>query len=340
MSIIMSEQKTATALLVEDDSSWKEILCELLQDCGFEVDQSDRLEKAETMIHERAHRVAVVDLSLAGPDHRNQDGLKVLDLLAECDPHCKTILLTGFATVELAVEVITQGKAVTCLRKENFSRTEFCGLLEKARRSAPEPIADSEVELEQPQGSCLVVEDDAGWREVLSEILHQAGLKTRECASFAEARTYLHREDYQLVVADLSLSSSVEQENQDGLVVLEVAGQKGIPAVVVSGRGRPALIEQVLSEEKAVGFFEKNSFDREAFRQMVESAVRPSELDVLTEREREVLETLAEGLTNQQIADKLFISTNTVKRHLKSVFEKLGVSNRASAAALVTRETR
>ncbi|HIB68837.1 MAG TPA: LuxR family transcriptional regulator [Phycisphaerales bacterium] len=64
----------------------------------------------------------------------------------------------------------------------------------------------------------------------------------------------------------------------------------------------------------------------------------PNALDVLTEREREVLDLLAEGLTNSQIADKLFISANTVKRHLKSVFEKLDVNNRAAAAALVVRE--
>ena len=56
-------------------------------------------------------------------------------------------------------------------------------------------------------------------------------------------------------------------------------------------------------------------------------------MDVLTQRERETLELLAEGLTNQKIADALFISPNTVKRHLKAVFEKLGVKNRAEAAA-------
>ena len=58
------------------------------------------------------------------------------------------------------------------------------------------------------------------------------------------------------------------------------------------------------------------------------------------EREREVLDLLAAGLTNIQIGEKLFISANTVKRHLKAVFEKLGVNNRAAAAALVTRESR
>ena len=58
-----------------------------------------------------------------------------------------------------------------------------------------------------------------------------------------------------------------------------------------------------------------------------------SELSVLTEREREVFDQLAQGLTNKEIAENLFITTNTVKRHIKAIFEKLGVHTRSAAAA-------
>lgn len=54
---------------------------------------------------------------------------------------------------------------------------------------------------------------------------------------------------------------------------------------------------------------------------------------VLTNREREILELLADGLGNKQIAARLGISTNTVKTHLELLFEKLGVSSRAEAVA-------
>jgi predicted transcriptional regulator len=47
----------------------------------------------------------------------------------------------------------------------------------------------------------------------------------------------------------------------------------------------------------------------------------------------EVLDLLRQGLTNQEIADKLYITTNTVKRHLKAVFEKLGLHTRTAATA-------
>ncbi len=57
-------------------------------------------------------------------------------------------------------------------------------------------------------------------------------------------------------------------------------------------------------------------------------------LDVLTTRERELLRALANGLTNEQIAARIGISHNTVKYHLKNLYDKLQVKNRAMAVAL------
>jgi DNA-binding NarL/FixJ family response regulator len=51
----------------------------------------------------------------------------------------------------------------------------------------------------------------------------------------------------------------------------------------------------------------------------------------LSKRESEVLNLLAEGITNQEIAKKLYISENTVKTHTSRLFEKLGVKNRTAA---------
>jgi DNA-binding NarL/FixJ family response regulator len=60
-------------------------------------------------------------------------------------------------------------------------------------------------------------------------------------------------------------------------------------------------------------------------------ATRPS----LSNRERQVLALAVMGLTNHQIAGRLFLAESTVKTHLTSVFRKLGVSSRNDAAALV-----
>jgi two-component system, NarL family, nitrate/nitrite response regulator NarL len=55
----------------------------------------------------------------------------------------------------------------------------------------------------------------------------------------------------------------------------------------------------------------------------------PGSVDALTVRERDVLELLAEGLSNRRVAERLGISEHTVKFHVASIYGKLGASSRA-----------
>ena len=57
----------------------------------------------------------------------------------------------------------------------------------------------------------------------------------------------------------------------------------------------------------------------------------------LTERERDVLALLVEGLNNTQIADRLVVSPSTIKSHVSHILAKLGVASRTEAAALAVR---
>jgi DNA-binding NarL/FixJ family response regulator len=52
----------------------------------------------------------------------------------------------------------------------------------------------------------------------------------------------------------------------------------------------------------------------------------------LTARQREILEMVVEGLSNAQIARRLYLSESTIKQHLGAVYKELGVSNRTQAA--------
>ena len=61
------------------------------------------------------------------------------------------------------------------------------------------------------------------------------------------------------------------------------------------------------------------------------SSTSTSEVDALTPREREVLEMLAEGLSNKEIAWRMKISEHTVKFHVASIFAKFDVSTRSEA---------
>jgi DNA-binding NarL/FixJ family response regulator len=60
----------------------------------------------------------------------------------------------------------------------------------------------------------------------------------------------------------------------------------------------------------------------------------------LTPREEEVLELVAVGFTNAGIAERLWISPGTVKKHLENVYAKLGVTNRTAAAAYAEKRRR
>jgi DNA-binding CsgD family transcriptional regulator len=65
----------------------------------------------------------------------------------------------------------------------------------------------------------------------------------------------------------------------------------------------------------------------------VANLVEPGNIGRLTTREAEVIELVAAGLTNAAIAERLWISPGTVKKHLDNVYAKLGVANRTAAFA-------
>ncbi len=347
-----STEPRLRALVVEDDPSWQQILGEILADMGLEVDLADSYSTAVELLRKTPHRVAILDLSLGGTDHRNQDGISVAESVRRLDPACVILFLTGFATVELAVQVMKDLGAFTCLRKEVFRRSDFRVAITDALAQAPSLVVRSDpvaspgsvkiASLDRKEnlpktGIALVVEDDAGWRSLLGELLEDAGYQVRASSSYVEAIGLLKRERCQVAVVDLSLASSLSEENLDGYRLLAGMQKAGVPVIVVSGNAEPARIEQAYQERLIVACLEKQSFDRKAFQQAVQQARSSVVIDPvtksLTDRERQVLALLAQGMTNKEIARSLTITQNTVKRHLKSLFVKLDVSTRAAASA-------
>lgn len=69
------------------------------------------------------------------------------------------------------------------------------------------------------------------------------------------------------------------------------------------------------------------AFDPEVVRQLLSRTSRSNPLDRLTPRERDVLELMAQGLTNARIAADLYISVSSVEKHINAVFDKLGLAN-------------
>jgi len=91
------------------------------------------------------------------------------------------------------------------------------------------------------------------------------------------------------------------------------------------------LLEAVRGAVQGKAIFEPTLMQRIIQAQTMKSS------DVLTEREREVLRLLAEGLTNAEIAVRLSVSEETVKTHVAGILRKLGLAHRTQAAIYALR---
>jgi DNA-binding NarL/FixJ family response regulator len=103
-----------------------------------------------------------------------------------------------------------------------------------------------------------------------------------------------------------------------GYVLKDAAPEEIVQAVKAAGRG-----EAPFSPRAASALLQRRAQKRPA--------------DDLTPRERQVLELVGQGLPNKQISRKLGIKEKTVKAHLTNVFQRIGVSDRTSAALWASR---
>ena len=111
-----------------------------------------------------------------------------------------------------------------------------------------------------------------------------------------------------------------------GYLTKDVPPAELIEAVLAVARGEPRIAPSMASRMLA---------------DLGRGAAPPEDpLETLTDREREVLALIAEGLRNREIADRLVISEPTVKTHVRHVLEKLRIRNRAEAAAFAARHLR
>jgi DNA-binding NarL/FixJ family response regulator len=152
-------------------------------------------------------------------------------------------------------------------------------------------------------------------------------------------------DDYDLLLLDLRLP------DMDGRAVLGAMHDKGYstPAAIISATGNPAEIRRCL-DAGAIGFIHKSVGSdelREAVERLLEGEryvsggePEPTSHAVadyvladgsrLTRRQREVLELLADGLLNKQIAERLGTSEHTVKIHVSGIMKKLGARTRTA----------
>lgn len=147
-----------------------------------------------------------------------------------------------------------------------------------------------------------------------------------------------------VVLCDLRLGDGL-----DGVGVTRALRGSGGPAIVILTTYDHDTDIMRAVEAGAVGYLLKDAAPETIVRAVEQAAAGESVLTAaqtervvatmrsapraLSEREREVLALVVEGLSNRQIAKRLFVSEATVKTHLAHVFDKLDVTSRTAAAA-------
>lgn len=204
----------------------------------------------------------------------------------------------------------------------------------------------------------LIVDDHPLYRLALRQTIADAlpGARVDEAGDLAEAHARLAAApETELVLLDLQLPGI------HGLLALGElrASHPGVAVAILSGRDDPGTVRRAFAMG-ACGYLTKHATPAElqaglsallagqrwmpaALRELLARAPRDAEADSLAARlaslspqQLKVLQRVAEGRLNKQIADELGIQERTVKAHLTVVFEKLGVRNRTQAGVLLS----
>lgn len=120
------------------------------------------------------------------------------------------------------------------------------------------------------------------------------------------------------------------------------AAKGGAKGYVLKGVSSATLLQAIKSVHSGGFWVDKEMSSADAFEEIVQSQsgkygaeTMNEAIKQLTKREVEILRLVAEGLTNEEVGRKIFISEKTVKTHLTNIFDKLKVNNRFKAALLI-----
>lgn len=205
----------------------------------------------------------------------------------------------------------------------------------------------------------LIVDDHALFRESLARLLQrEPGFEVvADCGSARQAsRTISTSEEIDVILLDLDLGNErgtdlldwLQKSHFEGKVLLVTASvtdsevsdliRRGIAGVFMKHGSPASLIQGIRDAVEGKAFFEQNLL-RRAFEQTPAGDIDHSG-SKLTEREKQVLSYVFEGLANKQIADRLQLSETAVKSSLQRLFAKTGVRTRGQLVRLVLEQYR
>jgi two-component system nitrate/nitrite response regulator NarL len=188
----------------------------------------------------------------------------------------------------------------------------------------------------------LVVDRNTGSRSQVANLLERVGYETRQARNGREALEAARQVQPALVLLEVNLAEvsgyevcrELRDRFGDDIAIIFLSGDRTEPYDRVAGLLLGA-------DDYIVKPFDEGELLARVRSALRHSAAPPSNgsqghptAEALTTREREVLKLLARGLTQAEIAQKLFISPKTVAGHIQRVLTKLGVHSRAQAVAL------
>jgi DNA-binding NarL/FixJ family response regulator len=198
----------------------------------------------------------------------------------------------------------------------------------------------------------FIVDDHYMVVEGIRSLLQQeAGLEwTGHASNAASCLAFLRQQQPDVILMDINLP------DKSGIDLCREVKEK-YPSIFVLGLStfnQESFISKMM-DNGASGYVLKNA-TKEELLEAIETVIkgklflssdaaqllRPSTgkpgLPVLTRREKEVLGLIAEGYTNAEIAERLFVSTNTIDTHRKNLLEKFDVRNTASLVRMATQQ--
>jgi DNA-binding NarL/FixJ family response regulator/class 3 adenylate cyclase len=192
----------------------------------------------------------------------------------------------------------------------------------------------------------VLADDSALLREGIARLLEESGFDVVAQSGTPEdllRHVAMHHPD--VVVVDVRMPPSFSNE---GLVAAAEIRRRWpeVGVLVLSQVVEAGYAAELLSQPEGVGYLLKDrvanveefatalrrvseggsAFDPSVVAELLGRNRRDDPIDKLTPREREVLELMAEGRSNQAIADAMFVTLRAVEKHVTNVFEKLGLS--------------
>ena len=123
-------------------------------------------------------------------------------------------------------------------------------------------------------------------------------------------------------------------------IVEQIYDELGIPCIIVTSVSDPRAVIEASDTGVVHAFIEKDA-DIEPILKAVRAALEglfllsPNQVSNLTAREKEIMDLIADGFSDDEAGEKLFISSSTIRNALTGIYRKLGVENRTQATAAI-----